>query len=555
MNNDNLDFNIPIYFIKDKIKLNNTLKEDLEINDTSNSIYYKLFKPKNKYSKLVSENLYEYYTTNLIFLKDTQYLIKNFKPLKSNIDIDSICKITDELNNETGFYEKYKYINNNYLDFLNYNSYFLHIFTIYNLTGPVLNILIPILMLLIPFFLIKYHNKNVSISEYFRYLKIVIKHHFIGKQLLQYNDVTIEKKIIILATTIFYIFNIIQNCGSCLTYYNNLYKIKDNLVQLKSYIYFTIDSINNLNKYCKSSYKKFIEKNNLVKNILINNYDNLNNLNLNNFNLKDIKNIGKILYNFYNLFKNNTYKKALEYTYNIHGYISNICELNLLLKNKKINTCKFTKKYTYLENAYFSTLVNDLPIKNNICLNSNKIISGPNASGKTTILKSTLFNIILSQQFGLGFYSKCKINPYHYINSYINIPETSNRDSLFQAEARRCKEILDCINLNNKLRHFCIFDELYSGTNPKEAISAAYGYLSYLNSKNIVFMLTTHYIELCEKLDKLDNIDNLKMKVDNNKNYYILENGISKINGGIKILKDLNYNEEIIKTANLSLKN
>ena len=79
------------------------------------------------------------------------------------------------------------------------------------------------------------------------------------------------------------------------------------------------------------------------------------------------------------------------------------------------------------------------------------MITGPNASGKTTILKTTLFNIILSQQVGFGFYSSATINPYKYIHCYLNIPDTSGRDSLFQAEARRCKEILDSVK-NSKDR-------------------------------------------------------------------------------------------------------
>ena len=80
-------------------------------------------------------------------------------------------------------------------------------------------------------------------------------------------------------------------------------------------------------------------------------------------------------------------------------------------------------------------------VSNSYSLETNKMITGPNASGKTTILKTTLFNIILSQQVGFGFYSSATINPYKYIHCYLNIPDTSGRDSLFQAEARRCKEI------------------------------------------------------------------------------------------------------------------
>ena len=39
-------------------------------------------------------------------------------------------------------------------------------------------------------------------------------------------------------------------------------------------------------------------------------------------------------------------------------------------------------------------LLKDKPIKNNISLRKNKIITGPNASGKTTMLKSTIINLL-----------------------------------------------------------------------------------------------------------------------------------------------------------------
>ena len=113
----------------------------------------------------------------------------------------------------------------------------------------------------------------------------------------------------------------------------------------------------------------------------------------------------------------------------------------------------------------------------------NIIISSPNAGGKTTMIKTTTINVIFSQQLGCGFYKSCVLKPYTHIHSYLNIPDTSGRDSLFQAESRRCKEIIDIINGTNieTTRHFCIFDELYSGTNPKEATKSAYAFLLYLS--------------------------------------------------------------------------
>ena len=200
--------------------------------------------------------------------------------------------------------------------------------------------------------------------------------------------------------------------------------------------------------------------------------------------------------------------------------------------------------------------MNQNPVTNDIDFKKNMIITGPNASGKTTILKSSLINIILSQQFGCGFYSKATIRPFAYIHCYLNIPDTSGRDSLFQAEARRCKNIIDIIQDNMDKTHFCVFDELYSGTNPEEAVMSAEAFMNYLiKCKNVNCMLTTHFFELCKSLEKNPCFENVHMKTiesENSKfNYtYELGKGISTVKGGIKVLTDMNYPAEIITNAN-----
>ena len=204
-----------------------------------------------------------------------------------------------------------------------------------------------------------------------------------------------------------------------------------------------------------------------------------------------------------------------------------------------------------------SNLVHSEPICNDIYMRKNMIITGPNASGKTTILKSVLFNLIFSQSFGCGFYSKAVICPYDKIHCYLNIPDTSGRDSLFQAEARRCKEIIDSLEDNKK--HFCIFDELFSGTNPNEACASSYGFVKYMiKQKNIDFILTTHLLDLCKNLDSC--IENRNMNVIQKNDFdfeytYKLNKGMSTIKGGLKVLCDLSYPTSILEASNKYLKN
>jgi energy-coupling factor transporter ATP-binding protein EcfA2 len=233
--------------------------------------------------------------------------------------------------------------------------------------------------------------------------------------------------------------------------------------------------------------------------------------------------------------------------------ISKVSKTSTKSANSSTNSKHLTKKHTSFTQLYYPP--HETPIKNDVVINKKIIITGPNAAGKTTIIKSTLMNIILSQQIGYGFYDSASIRPYDYLHSYLNIPDTSGRDSLFQAESRRCKDILDSLEKENDKRHFCIFDELYSGTNPYEAVASAYGYIDYLSTmKNVDLMLTTHYISLCNNLKTNKKIKNYKMKVNVEEDYnlkylYKMERGISKIKGGIKVLYDLDYPKVIIENT------
>jgi DNA mismatch repair ATPase MutS len=225
------------------------------------------------------------------------------------------------------------------------------------------------------------------------------------------------------------------------------------------------------------------------------------------------------------------------------------------INSKKLSFCKFSQKYTKIKKLFHPNILDADAVKNDATLNKNIIITGPNAAGKTTILKSIIINLLLSQQFGIGFYgSKTIIKPYDFIHCYINIPDTSQRDSLFQAEARRCKNILDIITKNPDKTHFCIFDELFSGTNPYEAISCGTSYLHYLSKlKNVTFLLTTHFDKLCKLLNKNSNIVNKHMKssiIHNNPVYhYKMVDGISSVRGAITVLRDLSFGESIISKA------
>ena len=84
----------------------------------------------------------------------------------------------------------------------------------------------------------------------------------------------------------------------------------------------------------------------------------------------------------------------------LFNFNNNICCLNKRIKDKYLNKCKIIKgsKKPVIKNMYYLPHIdNKNNISNDLSLNKNLIITGPNASGKTTMLKSTIINLFLSQ--------------------------------------------------------------------------------------------------------------------------------------------------------------
>ena len=579
-NVENSCFNLPIYYLMNKKEIQEHVITDLELKENketqTKSLYTYVFNPSNKFSEKTIELWSKYYTSDKHFIKDSQKIIKKeFNYILKTSQVDEVSLIMDEIEKETSFNDKYYYIDIKMFEFFNNDSQFLQWLSIYNMSSPVISLLLPILFLILPLILLKLQGVPISVLKYIEILKHLFARHSIG-QLFNIGSVGWDKLIYIIVSTVFYVLQVYQNIVACYKFYKNMEKIHHQLFIIRDYVDITLQHMNQYNKSYKKikTYKPFIAVMNKHALTLQCMKDELIKVEPNTFGITKFKQIGHVMKCFYQLYKNNESISALKYSFGFNGYLDNLCGLKENIKNLHIAEGKisFTKnknkkstiniKTTFVD-AYFPTLINANPVKNSYSLDKHILITGPNAAGKTTLLKTTIFNIILSQQIGCGFYKSGCIEPYDSIHCYINIPDTSKRDSLFQAEARRCKDILTYINSEpTTTRHFCVFDELYSGTNPYEAIGSAYAFLKYLNKfDNVSFMLTTHYLDLCRRLDTEEKIMNIHMKIsranveDNDFKYtYKMEKGISTIRGGVKVLIDLDYPKEIIDTTHSIIK-
>ena len=600
--------------------------EDEDAAEAVKGLYHYVFSPTSVYGTEHLPIWSKYYTTDIAYLKHTQTLLEMFdnellerciaQNTAHTTSVEAFAAMKDTWKDFRGtgkladFKEKFSFVETPFLSKLNESSSFLQFFSLYNISSPIIALLTPLIVLIIPFFVLMMRGLSVSVSEYVDILKTIISQHSVGKFLTQFETVSVEQKLYILMSVVFYGIQIYQNIMACVRFYRNIKLVHTHIHTINGYL--TATGVNMsymiqlIQTHHLSTYEPFREELSERYTLLEEVTRALSDISPFSVSASKFFQIGYVMKNYYSLFSQTDLNELLEYSFGFNAYMEHLTACRSFVVDGMIHACSFTEpepepeaeaeaeaeaerpltpiteeapetetaeallppppppaavvkktgitKLTSQIYAPLKAVAATTVVANDVVLDKQLVITGPNAAGKTTVIKTTLFNIILSQQIGYGFYESAVINPYDFLHCYLNIPDTSGRDSLFQAESRRCMEILRCIMDNPAKRHFCIFDELYSGTNPYEAVAAAYGYIDYI-SKNprVDLILTTHYIELCELLEKRNAgaITNLHMSVsaDTGAYLYKITGGISSIKGGLKVLRDLDYPSEIVESA------
>jgi DNA mismatch repair protein MutS len=178
-------------------------------------------------------------------------------------------------------------------------------------------------------------------------------------------------------------------------------------------------------------------------------------------------------------------------------------------------------------------------------------LTGANMAGKSTLMKSLGIAMYLAH---MGFpvpAKKMTFSVREGIYTSINLPDNLSKGmSHFYAEVLRIKKVSRELGMDKNL--FIIIDELFRGTNVKDAYEATVAITSAFASKpNCMFVMSTHIMEAGDTLrERCNNINfvYLPTKMDGNRPVYTyrLEQGITADRHGMIIIN----NEGILDILN-----
>ena len=160
----------------------------------------------------------------------------------------------------------------------------------------------------------------------------------------------------------------------------------------------------------------------------------------------------------------------------------------------------------------------ELYIPNDIFLDNSSqqiiIITGPNMSGKSAIIRQVALIVILAQ---IGSFVPAESSTIGIVDKIFTRVGAS--DNISKGESTFMVEMMETSSIMNNLtdRSLVLMDEIGRGTSTYDGISIAWSIVEYLhNQKNVhpKTLFATHYHELNQLEEKLDRVKNYNVSVE-----------------------------------------
>lgn len=209
-----------------------------------------------------------------------------------------------------------------------------------------------------------------------------------------------------------------------------------------------------------------------------------------------------------------------------------------------------SKPFLTVEELYHPLI--EKPVTNSINEDRCVVLTGSNASGKSTFLKTLAINAILSQTIYTSMSKNYRASFFMIASSMALQDNIFSSESYYIVEIKSLKRILD--RLNENIPMLCFVDEVLRGTNTLERIAASSQILFSFAKSNTLCFAATHDIELTHILENyFSNYHFQEEIVDNQVLFdYKLYKGRAVSRNAIKLLGMMGYPDNVIDMATKS---
>ena len=195
------------------------------------------------------------------------------------------------------------------------------------------------------------------------------------------------------------------------------------------------------------------------------------------------------------------------------------------------------------------------PVLNNGSFSKGVLITGSNASGKSTFIKTIAINAIMAQTIYTCFAKEYKTSYFNIYTSMALRDDIHSSESYYIVEIKSLKRILD--QVQNNIPCLCFVDEILRGTNTVERIASSCEVLKNIGNENTLCFAATHDVELTYMLDDIfENYHFEETITDNDIKFdYKIHRGRAQTRNAIKLLEFMGYDKKLVENANYRAKN
>ena len=179
------------------------------------------------------------------------------------------------------------------------------------------------------------------------------------------------------------------------------------------------------------------------------------------------------------------------------------------------------------------------------------LLTGSNASGKSTFLKTVALNAIMAQSICTTLCSQYSAAAFRIYSSMAITDNLLAGESYYISEIKSLKRIVDADASKQPL--LCVIDEVLRGTNTVERIAASSELLAHLVTKKALCLAATHDIELCSMLNRHYRLMHFEETVTDEGGIlfdYTIKDGPATTRNAIKLLSSIGFNKEMVNRAN-----